>query len=104
MIRKDNYIELFVIIADRKKKTSLLEAVARVGGRVVLSEYGKGSANVSAFVDAFGFAPEEHKVVIFCLLVNTKADALLEILNNEFQFKEPNTGIAYTVKLEGLSF
>ena len=104
MILKGNYIELFVIIADRKKKASLLEAVSRVGGRVVLSEYGKGSANVSAFMDAFGFAPEEHKIVIFCLLVDTKADALLEILNSEFRFKEPNTGIAFTARLEGLSF
>lgn len=104
MIRKGNYIEFFVIIADRKWKEGLLEAISRAGGRVVLSAYGKGSVKISAFMDAFGFAPEEHKVVIFSLLVDSKANALLEILNNEFQFNEPNTGIAFTVALEGLSF
>lgn len=97
-------IQFFVVIADRKKKADLLQALRQVGCKVVLSFYAKGSANASAFMEAFGFAPEEEKVLITALLPGEKADAALGVLREQFHFDKPNTGIAFTIPVKGLSY
>ena len=66
--------------------------------------YGKGSVKANSFADIFGFVPEENKVIITSLLLSDKSDALIETLNEEFSFNKPNTGIAFSVCIEGLSY
>ncbi|MEA5013050.1 MAG: hypothetical protein VB099_00675 [Candidatus Limiplasma sp.] len=101
-MNSDN-IRFFVVIADRKKKGALLEALCQVGCKMVNSLYAKGSVSASAFMDAFGFAHEENKVLITFLLPGEKADAALDLLTKQFHFNKPNTGIAFTIPVEGLS-
>ncbi len=96
-------IKFFVLIADRRKKGELLSALSQVGCRMVNSIYGKGSVNANAFMDAFGFAPQENKVVITFLISGEKAGAALRLLTDQFHFDKPNTGIAFTIPVEGLS-
>ena len=52
----------------------------------------------------FGLVPEENKVVITCLLPSEKSDALLDMLVEKFNFDKPNTGIAFTIPVEKLSY
>lgn len=97
-------IQFLVVIADRKKKGALLEALCESGCRMVISLYAKGSVNASAFMDAFGFAPEENKILITSLLPGEKADKALNVLTERFHFDKPNTGIAFTIPVKGLSY
>ena len=58
----------------------------------------------SAIAAAFGFDSEQGKVLIACLLKNDNAKELLDLLYYDYNFKKPNTGIAFSVSVEGLSF
>jgi hypothetical protein len=97
-------IVFFTIISGRKQKEALLKAVSDHGGRRVSIMYGEGSVKSSSVLDALGFVPEEHKVIITCLLPDKKSDDMINTLTDEFDFDKPNTGIAFSVPLEKLSF
>lgn len=100
----DKQIDFLVIIADRKKKDEIVALLVREGAKVINTLYGKGSVKGSSVQFAFGFVPEEHKIIATCLMPNKKSDAVLDALNMDFHFNRPNTGIAFTVPVEGLSY
>ena len=91
------------VIAGRKQKRLLLDALTEAGGRLVNIVYGKGTIDANYLKYILGLAQEESKVVIICLLPGVKADAVLEMLIKKFRFDKPNTGIAFTIPVEVLS-
>ena len=97
-------IEFFTIIAGRNLKEDLCVAVSKQGGRLQNIMYGHGTVTASYVMDAFGFVPEEHKVIITCLLPPKRAVELMRVLVEEFDFNKPNTGIAFSVSLDKMSF
>jgi len=99
-----NDIEFLMVIAGRKQKEELLKEISRVGGRLLNIIYGKGSVKSSYLIDAFGLVPEENKVVITCLLNSKKSNEMIKSLTDKFNFDKPNTGIAFTIPVDKLSF
>ncbi len=97
-------LQYFVIIAEQKKKNKFLSLLADHDAHVIDVVYGRGSMNPSAIAAAFGFESEQGKVLITCLLKNENAKELINILYHDYNFKKPNTGIAYSISVEGLSF
>ena len=97
-------IVFLVVIAGRKQKEVLSQAITKTGGHIVSIVYAKGSVKSSYIRDMLGLVHEEDKVVIKSLMPNLKSDTMMDILNEQFNFKEPNTGIAFTVSVEKLSF
>lgn len=97
-------IKFLTLIAGRKHKDALLDALFKAGGRLINIVYGRGSVKSSYIKDMLGLVPEENKVVITCLLPGEKSDAVLDMLVREFNFDKPNTGIAFTIPVEKLSF
>ena len=99
-----NSLQYFVIIAEQKKKNKFLTLLCDHGAKGVEVVYGHGSMSPSAIAAAFGFEAEQGKVMISCLLKTEKARELLDILYNDYNFKKPNTGIAFGIPVEGLAF
>lgn len=97
-------IEFLTLITGRKQRAALVHALSEAGGRLIKIVYGKGSAQSNYLLDMFGLVPEENKVVITCLLPRDKAEAVLQMLIDQFHFDQPNTGIAFTIPVEKLSF
>lgn len=97
-------LQYFVIIAEQKKKNKFLTLLNEHGARMIETVYGRGSMSPSAIAAAFGFEAREGKVLITCLLKTETVRELIEILYNDYNFKKPNTGIAFGVPVEGLSF
>jgi len=97
-------IRFLLIIADRKKKDELLTKMLDIGAKIVNTIYAKGSVNAGSFQNVFGFVPEENKIIVTCLLPREKSDEALKMLISEFHFDKPNTGIAITIPVEGLSY
>ncbi len=97
-------IEFLTLIAGRKQKEALLDALSEAGGRLINIVYGKGAAKLSYLRDMLGLVPEENKVVITCLLPGEKSDAMLDMLVRKFNFDKPNTGIAFIIPVEKLSY
>ncbi len=96
-------LQYYVLICDKKKKKKFTELVASFGGVCIDTMYGRGSVKAGVFAKALGLETEENKVVISCLLPTLKAEVLTEVLSNDYDFKSKNTGIAFSIPLDGLS-
>ena len=104
-IERKKKISFLLLISGRKQKEGLLTFLADMEASVINISYGKGSVKSnSSLIELFGFVPEENKVVITCLLSQDKASEVINRLEKKFDFNKPNTGIAFTINAEGLSF
>jgi len=97
-------LEFMTIIAGRKLRDTLTNSLSEQGGRLITIMYGEGSVKSDFLHDMLGLVPEENKVVITCLLPCNKVDTVLDMLVNKFHFDKPNTGIAFTIPIENISF
>lgn len=99
-----NKLQYFVIIAEQKKKDKFCALLSDYGAHGIETVYGHGSMSPSALAAAFGFEAEQGKVLISCLMKTERAQELIGVLYNDYNFKKPNTGIAFSVSVEGLAF
>lgn len=104
MSNMQNGLQYFVIIAEQKKKDKFLSLLSNYDAHVIETVYGHGSMSPSVLAAAFGFEVEQGKVLISCLMKNEQAKELIDVLYNDYNFKKPNTGIAFSIQVEGLAF
>ena len=97
-------LQYFVIIAAPKMKNKYLTLLGEHGAHGIETIYAHGSMSPSALAAAFGFEAEQGKVMISCLVKTESARELTRILYSDYQFSKPNTGIAFTIPVEGLAF
>lgn len=101
---KMSNIQYFVIIAEQKKKNKFLSLLGENDAHAIEVVYARGSVNPNTLAAAFGLEIEQGKVVISCLMKTEKAKELINILHKEYKFDKPNTGIAFSISVEGLAF
>ncbi len=99
-----NGLQYLVIIAEQKTKKKFLSLLDEYGARGIEIVYAHGSMSPSAVAAAFGFESVQQKVMISCLLKNEKAEQLINLLYDKYNFNKPNTGIAFSVSVEGIAF
>jgi len=99
-----NKLQYMVVITGRNMKEQLLNAMSEKGCHVINVFYGKGAVSADALHDALGLVLEENKILITCLILNTKAEVIFDMLISEFDFNNPNTGIAYVIPVEKLLY
>ncbi len=97
-------LQQLIVIAPQKKKDKFLSLLNESGAHSIEIVYAHGSMSPSAIAAAFGFEAEQKKVFISCLVKNDDARKLIDVLYDEYDFKRPNTGIAFTIPVEGLAF
>ncbi len=97
-------IEYLILIAGRKQKDALLSRMCSNDCRIVNTMYGKGTIKSGYLLDMLGLVPEENKIIITCVLPREKADTVFAMLQKDFNFGRPNTGIAFTLPISGMSF
>lgn len=93
-----------VVITGRKLQDKMMAVITENGGHVVNVFYGKGSVKSGYLMDIFGLVDEKNKVLITCLISDSEADVIFNTLTSDFHFDKPNTGIAYTIPVESLSY
>ena len=101
---KHSKLQYFVIIVDQKHRKKITSLIMENGGHEVDIVYGKGSVNVGIIAEAFGLEVEENKVILSCLMKTENASILMKKLYDDYDFSKPNTGIAFSVPVDGLSF
>jgi len=95
-------VDYLTLITGRKKKDEILRLLLDSGCHLIDIVYAKGSVKTGYFKDMLGLMPEEKKVMITCLVAGNLTDKIFERLVNDFDFNEPNTGIAFVVPLDRL--
>ena len=99
-----NGLQYFVIIAEQNKKKKFLALLDEYDARGIETVYAHGSMSPSAIAAAFGFESEQKKVMLSCLLKDENAKKLLDVLYKDYKFDKPNTGIAFSIPVEGMAF
>lgn len=97
-------IVFFTLIAGRKQKDALLNALSASGLKLINTMYGKGTVQANYLQNVLGLVPEENKIIITGLMKLENADRVFDLLVRKFEFNKPNTGIAFTIPIEKLSF
>ncbi len=102
--KKIDTLQNLVIIAKPKLKDKLSALLIENGARSINTTYGHGSVSKSILAQAFGLDAEQKKVILSCLIKTQGAKKIIDILYNEYNFNKPNSGIAFTMSVEGLMF
>lgn len=97
-------IEFLVLIAGRKQRDALLAELPGMGLKIINSMYGNGTVQASYLQNVLGLIPEENKIIITGVMRCENSDAIFKLLIEKFNFNMPNTGIAFTIPIEKLSF
>lgn len=101
---EDIKIVTWMLIVGRKQKDEMLEALMSEGAHLTNIIYGKGTVESSYLQNVLGLVHEENKVMIMCMLPDSKTDKVNKMLVEKFNFNQPNTGIAFTIPIDYLSF
>ncbi len=96
-------IDCLIVIAGRKQKKALADALSAEGARLMHAVYGRGSIHASHLKELLGLVPEEQKVLIHCLIPQNRVDAVMNMLATRFGFDRPNTGVAFTIPIEKIA-
>jgi len=97
-------LQYFIIITEQKKKDKYLAILSDFDAHVVDAVYVHGSVSPNVMSSVFGLDVNQGKIMISCLIKTDKAKELIEVLYNKYNFDKPNTGIAFSIPVEGLSF
>lgn len=103
-IEKNEKIVLMILIIGRNKKDAILTALLDANIHLINTAYGRGTVSAGYLTTVLGLVPEKNKAVITCVSTCVKIDSVLKMLNERFHFDKPNTGIAFTIPIDGLSF
>jgi hypothetical protein len=101
---KDERLLFSVIIVGRDKKDDVLTALHTAGVHVINALYGHGTVKAGYLENMLGLVPEQNKVVITTIAEFDESHAMLEMLRADFDFDNPNTGIAFTIPVDEMSF
>jgi hypothetical protein len=104
MIQTINNLQYFVVITKKRLKEKLLSLLIENEAHMVETMYVKGSISHNLIIEAFGLEEVDDKIMISCLLKYENAKEIMELLCYKFKFNKSNTGIAFTVNVEGLLF
>lgn len=99
-----NKLQYVILICKQKKKDKFLKLLTEYGAQAIDTIYGKGSAQTGVLAGAFGLDGEVGRAVLSALLPTPRAAELLAVLCDKHGFDKANTGIAFTIPVEGLAF
>ena len=93
------------IIARRHWRGDLLKALSeKTEVHITNTMYAHGADQTTALGSVLGIVPEKNKVVIIAMTTAAKADAVMEMLVEDFSFNKHDTGVAFTVAISDMSY
>jgi hypothetical protein len=93
------------IITGRSAKEELLKTLLASEIHLINTIYGRGGmAHKSNLSHTLGFIPEDDKVMITCISTCAKIEDVLKMLEDRFEFNKPNTGVAFTVRVDEVAY
>ena len=104
MEKSNSKLQYFVLICNPKQKGKFFELLSDYGVKNITTVSAHGSVPQGVLAKAFGLESTDKKLMLSALIPTETAKEIIDILYNEFKFNKPNTGIAYTIPVEGLLF
>lgn len=104
MEKNNNTLQYFVLICNPKHKGKFSALLSEYGVKNITTVSAHGSVPQNALAKAFGLESTDKKLMLSALIPTDVAKQLIDILYSKYEFSKPNTGIAYTIPVEGLLF
>ncbi len=97
-------LQYLTVISSTKNKEKILKLLREQSAEAVNVIYGKGSVKESLLAQAFGLDWDSKKAVITGIIETDMAKEVIEILKDKYNFNKANTGIAFSISVDGLLF
>ncbi len=97
-------LQYFVVIVIKDLKDEILSVLSDYNAHLIEIIYVHGTIRTNPLVNAFGLDCNECKVMISGLLKYENAKELIRLLYENYKFDKHNTGIAYSISVDSLSF
>ena len=92
------------IITKRSKKEEIISELINYGTVAIDYIYCMGSYEKQNLFNILGFMHDKEKVLITGLNSKKHSDTIIEVLNEKYHFKKSNSGIAFTIPVEKVSY
>lgn len=93
--------KLFFIIVGRAHAKQTVRLLNRNGFKYHVAMLARGTAPTE--IQGYFGLSEPEKALIMCFAQESRAQELLKLLDGENDFRKPNTGIAFSVRLSGMA-
>ena len=97
---KTSDLRFLFIISKRNQKETILKELLKHELLLCDVVYGTGWVKNNSFFSALGLVSEQNKIVFLGLIDKSSVDGIFAMLNEQFHFDQPNTGIAFTIPVE----
>lgn len=104
MTTNNKNLQYFVVIIIKDLKDEILSILSEHNAHLIEIIYVHGTIRTNPLVNAFGLDCNECMVMISSLLKYENAKELTRVLYENYRFDKPNTGIAYSISVDSLSF
>ncbi|HNX16204.1 MAG TPA: hypothetical protein PKO28_02375 [Bacilli bacterium] len=102
MANKDEWV-LLAIIAKRSQKQKILQSIVDFGVAMINQVLAKGSAK-EGLLRTLGLTREEQYVFLSGFVPHEKVGEIFDLLKSQYNFNKPNSGIAFTIPLDKISY
>lgn len=92
-----------VVIANTSIKDKLLKGLGEHGAVLFNSTYGRGTAR-SQILETLGFSVEPRKVILTSFVKKSNVANVFNYLTSVCKFNQPNTGFAFTIPIEKVTY
>lgn len=94
---------LLVVIAKRAHKKSIVKRLYELEAAMVTKTLVHGSAK-EGFLRALGLTREDSQMMLNAFIKVEKVSELFTFLNDVHHFNKPNSGFAFTIPVEKISY
>ena len=102
MNHNEEWVNL-VIITKRANKKDIVQMLYDHEAAMIIQAYAHGSAT-DGILRALGFTSEEKKLFLSCFIAESKVEEVFAYLNHQYHFNAANTGFAFTIPVEKISY
>lgn len=102
MIHNEEWVNL-IIITKKSHKKDIVQMLYDQEAAMVIQAYAYGSAT-DGILRALGLTRDEKKLFLSCFIAESKVEKVFNYLNTNFKFHAANTGFAFTIPVEKISY
>ncbi len=102
MSHNEEWVNL-IIITKRANKRNIVQMLYDHEAAMIIQAYAHGSAP-DGILRALGLTSEEKKLFLSCFIAESKVESVFEHLNTQYHFYAANTGFAFTIPVEKISY
>lgn len=97
-------IVFMTIITRRKRKSEIICDLIDHKAQLLSVVYSRDYVEEDGLQYVFGLVPDDDELMLNCIMPEELVDDIFDLLSKKYGCNSPDTGMAFTVSLDQLSF